>query len=310
MPYLGELAAVATAISWAVSGIAFGVATRAVGGFATNHFRIWAAWPLLASIVWFATGSLWPSGLDGERGGLLLLSGLIGMVIGDVGYFHALATIGPRLASVIMASWPLVAILCGPLGGDRFRLDNLPGALVTVAGVVLVLWCSRGGSAWNPNMTRRQWWGGTLGALIASCGQAIGVLLSRRAMAASPELPAGIDPLAATLVRVTAGVIGMQLFAMLQRRPLAGLSVTRQRRPFSGAMIGTVLGPVLGVWMSMLATRHCADVGTGAALMATAPLFMLPLAWFAYGSRIGPGALVGTLLTVAGAAWLMTTAAA
>ena len=290
---------------WALSGIAFGVATRAVGGFATNQFRLWAAWPVLAVMTWIAFGALWPAGMDSERGWLLIWSGIVGLVIGDIGYFHALATIGPRLASVIMCSWPITAVLCGPVAGDPWQLGAMPGVLVTVFGVALVLWCARGSSTWNPDMTARQWWGGIGGAVVASVGQAIGILLSRRAMAETVELPAGLDPLPSTLVRLSAAIVGIQIFAALRRRSFAGLAVTRHLRALLGGLLGTLFGPVLGVWLSMVAVRRATDIGTASALMAVTPLFMLPLAWFAYRSRIGFGALVGTLISVAGAAWLV-----
>ena len=61
----------------------------------------------------------------------------MGLVLGDIGYFHSLATIGPRLASVLMATWPIMALAFGPLVGDPFHWLAVPGVLVTVVGVVL-----------------------------------------------------------------------------------------------------------------------------------------------------------------------------
>lgn len=305
MPFLGELCALLTALMWALSGVAFGVATKAVGGFATNHFRIWAALPPLAILAWATQGQLWPHGADGERAGLLLLSGLVGLVLGDIGYFHALATVGPRLASVLMATWPIMALGFGPLVGDRFDAAVLPGVLVTVAGVVLVLWSGRGASSWNPASTPKQRWGGIAGALVAALGQAGGIVLARLAMAESAALPDGVDPLGATLLRMIAAVIGLQVVAGLRGRALAGAAVARRPAALRGALLGTVFGPVIGVWLSMVAARHSANVGVAAALMATAPLFMVPLARYAYGSRIGLGGWTGTLMTVGGAAWLL-----
>ena len=71
-------------------------------------------------------------------------------------------------------------------------------------------------------------------------------------------------------------------------------------------MLGTLLGPVSGVWLSMVATQQSRDIGVAAALMATAPLFLVPLARFFYGTGFGLVGWCGTLLTVAGAVWLLT----
>ncbi|MCR9248420.1 MAG: DMT family transporter [bacterium] len=301
MPYLGEVCALVTASMWALSGITFGVATKSVGGFATNHFRIWAALPPLAIMALVSQGTLLPAGMNGERATLLVLSGFVGLVIGDLGYFHALATIGPRLASVVMATWPVMALGLGPLAGESFDGVVLPGVLVTVLGVALVLATGRS-SSWNPATTPRQRLTGLIGAVVAALGQAGGVVLARYAMVADADLPAGLDPLGATLVRMAAAVLGLQLVALLRQKPLAGAAVVRRPAAQRGALLGTLFGPVIGVWMSMVASKESANVGVAAALMATAPLFMIPLARWAYGSRISWVGWLGTLLTVAGAA--------
>ena len=59
-----------------------------------------------------------------ERISLIGLSGILGLVIGDYGFFHALATIGPRLASVIMALWPACTVLINVSRGVMFPADG------------------------------------------------------------------------------------------------------------------------------------------------------------------------------------------
>ncbi len=300
MHYVGELCALGTALSWALSGIFFGSAARRVGGFATNHFRIWAALLLLGLVVLLTEGRFWPADLTDNAAWLLLLSGVVGLVIGDIGYFHALATIGPRLAAVLMATWPLMALALGPVIGEPFQAATLPGILLTVVGVVLVLWRGKESSGWNANVTARQRWSGIAGGFLAAFGQAGGVILARMAFA-DAEIPSH----SATLVRLLAAVPALQIMAIVYRQPFAGTAVTRDRRALVGALLGTVVGPVVGVWMSMVATQWSANVGVASALMATAPLFMVPLARIAYGSRPGVLGWIGTCLTVAGAMWLL-----
>ncbi len=305
MPNLGEVCAVAAAVCWTVSSSTFAVASRRVGPSVTNHFRLWAALPVLVALVALQQGRAWPGELGGERLGLLAASGVVGLVVGDLGYFVALARIGPRISSVVMTTWPVFTLGFGLLSGNRPDLRMLVGVAATIAGVAIVLLRSRESSRWNPDISLRQWWWGLAGALLGAFGQAAGVVLARAAMAPGDDLPAGVDPLAATLVRMTAGVAAAQAVAFAQRRPLDGLGVLRDRRALLGALVGTVFGPVLGIWMSMMATRHAADLGVASALMATTPLFMMPVAWFAYGARIGLLGLGGTLLAVGGAAAML-----
>ena len=292
------------AVSWTVSSATFAVASRRAGPTATNHFRLWAALPVLWTLSFLVGGRPWPSEIGGERQALLALSGFVGLVLGDFGYFVALARIGPRIASVVMTTWPAFALLFGLFVHETPDAAMLLGVAATGVGVLLVFQRGREGSRWNPDLTRRQWLWGVAGALLGAFGQALGVVIARRAMLADGVLQDGVAPLDATLVRMTAGVVGAQLLALVQRRPFDGLAVLRDRKATLGALCGTIFGPVVGIWLSMMATKHARDVGTASALMATTPLFMMPVAAVFYGARIGWRGLAGTLLAVLGAALL------
>jgi drug/metabolite transporter (DMT)-like permease len=304
MPYQGEIFALVTALCWAGSSTSFAYASRAVGGLPVNHFRLFAAVPVLMLLACLLTGQWWPGHLADERIGLLVASGLIGLVLGDIGFFHALAVLGPRVSSVVMSGWPAMTVAIEAARGNLPTGWVLLGIATTVCGVVLVLLRSREGTSWNPGMTRRQWLTGLGGALLGALGQAGGVVLARAAMANAADLPEGVIPLQATVVRMAAAAVGLQLVACVQRRPLAMRAVFRDRRVVVAALFGAAFGPIFGVWLSMAATHHAHDVGVAASLMATTPIFLMPISMWLYGARIGWLGGIGTLLAVAGAAFL------
>ncbi len=301
MPYLGEFAAWATALCWLGSSLAFAVAGREGGAQALNQFRLYAALPMLALLALAITGTAWPTGAAWPRLALLMGSGLVGLVLGDYGYFHALATIGPRLASVIMALWPAGTVAIDAVRGQAPTGSQALGVGLTVVGVSLVLARGRGGS-WRPELSRRAWLLGVAGALVGALGQAGGFVMARAAMAPAADLVDGCDPLLATIVRMLAATAGMQVVVALQGQPLAMRKVWRGRRARMTALVGALCGPVLGVWLSMVAGMHARDAGVAAALMGTTPIFMLPVSVWCYGARLGPLSVGGTLLAVAGVA--------
>ncbi len=302
MPYQGEIFALATALCWAGSSTSFAYASREVGGLPVNHFRLFAAVPVLALLAWLLTGQWWPSHVADERVLLLLASGLVGLVLGDIGFFHALAVLGPRVSSVVMSCWPALTVLIEVVRGHVPGIWVVLGILTTAFGVALVLLRSREGTSWNPHMTRRQWTTGLAGALLGALGQAAGVVLARAAMAQGADLPAGILPLQATVVRMTAAAVGMQCVALAHRRPLAWTAVFRDRRVVGAALFGAGFGPILGVWLSMAATHHANDVSVAASLMATTPIFLMPISMWLYRARIGWLGGIGTVVAVVGAA--------
>lgn len=300
MSYRGELFALLTAVCWAGSSTAFAYASRASGSLGANQFRLLVAVPALMLLALATTGRFWPDA-GAERLWLLVASGLVGLALGDVGLFHALAVLGPRVSSVVMATWPAFTVAIEAARGAVPTAAVVVGVVATVVGVVLVLLRSRGGTAWNPHLTRAQWVTGIVGALVGAVGQAGGIVLGRAAMAAGPDLPDGLDPLLATVVRMSAGVLGVQLVLTWRRQPLALLRVLQDRRSTTAALVGAVFGPVIGVWLSMLAAHEAHDLGVASSLMATTPIFLLPLSRWLYGARIGWLGLVGTLLAVGGA---------
>ena len=159
---------------------------------------------MLLALAWLMTGSA-VAGPRRARARCLLASGLLGLVLGDLGFFHALAEIGPRLSSVMMASWPAFTV--------RSRVQRRPlrpGAVrlaLMIAGVCLVLLRSREGAAWNLAVARQSWIG-VVAALFAALGQAGGFVLARLAMAAG-RAPQVAVLLHATVVRMVVAVFGL-----------------------------------------------------------------------------------------------------
>ncbi len=302
-----ELAAIAAAMCWTGSSLTFGLASRAVGAVPVNQFRLFAAVPVVFLLHAAIVGGMWPEGLDLRRTSLLACSGVVGLAIGDLGYFYALALVGPRLSSVVQASWPALALLMAwGFSGETPGVREAIGLALTTLGVVVVVARSRDGSSWRSDITPRMRFLGVLGAFTAALGQAGGMVLSRIAMQGGADLPEGIPPLSATVVRLLAGTIAVVVISMLQRQSTAFTVLLKGGAPMRNTLIGTFFGPVVGIFLSMYATRHAANAGTAAALMSLTPLFLLPVAWIAYRARLTPMAVVGTLLATAGAVVLVS----
>jgi drug/metabolite transporter (DMT)-like permease len=302
--WLGEIAAASTAVCWTMSSLWFALATRRATGIATNQFRLLAALPCLCGLHLLLEGALWPA-LPATRLVQLAASGFVGLVLGDIGYFYALGVIGPRLASVLMATWPVMATaIQWAWRGDAPDAAMAAGIAATTAGVLLVVLRGGDGERWQRGaqlwQVRLAIGGGLLGAL----GQATGSVLVAAATARDDALPQGVPGLSAALVRMAAAGVGITAAAALRGRAFPFVRVLQDRRAFGSALGGTLFGPILGVWLSMVALAN-ARVGTASALIATTPVFMMPVAKLAYGARIGARGLCGTLLAVAGVAVLL-----
>lgn len=66
---------------------------------------------------------------------------------------------------------------------------------------------------------------------------------------------------------------------------------------------GAVLGPFLGVWLSLVAVKY-AYVGIASTLMSLPPIILIPVSHWVFKEKITFGAILGTVIAVAGVAMI------
>ena len=88
-PHIGQIAALATAFCWTVTGVTYQIAGRKIGSVNVNMIRMVIALVLLSSYSFFAYGSFLPTSASLHNIVWLSLSGLVGFVIGDLCLFQA-----------------------------------------------------------------------------------------------------------------------------------------------------------------------------------------------------------------------------
>lgn len=104
-----ELAAIGAAICWAATGLMVTPPLTRLGPFAFNTYRQSFTALVLAIIVF--VGGLW-HGASMAQVWPLILSGLIGIFMGDTVLFVAVSRMGPRRAGALFAlNAPIAAIL-------------------------------------------------------------------------------------------------------------------------------------------------------------------------------------------------------
>jgi len=136
---IGESAAIVTSVLWTLCSILFTLAGRRLGILSLNAYRTVMALCLLGSAHIILLGTILPAA-NNSQWLFLAVSGIIGLGIGDFGYFGALVKIGPRKGLLIMSTHPIFALLSA-----YFILDEVPGfwafigIAVTLLGVFIVV---------------------------------------------------------------------------------------------------------------------------------------------------------------------------
>lgn len=307
--YSGPAAGVATSMLWTATSLLFTAAAKRVGTTTVNIFRITLAVVLLGVTHRLLTGA-WIPHLVGGQVLLLALSGIVGLSIGDQALFTSFIHLGPRLAMLIYATSPIFAALLAWLTlGETMHGIAWLGVGLTLLGVAWVV-LERPEDKVVANRSIRI--KGVILALIGSACQGGGLLLSKQGMGHG-WLPAAehLDAQAATLVRLSFAWVGMipiiAIHGLRQRKRRAkGIppkSVGSLRAGLAFTACGAVVGPYLGVWLSLVAADR-APVGVAQTLCSLTPVFLLPFAVLIHKERISPRAAVGAVIAVAGTALL------
>lgn len=291
--YAGELAALATSLCWTATSTFFAYASTRVGSLVLNRTRL-----VLAALFLLAAHPLLglplPFQAEVERWFWLSLSGIVGLTLGDLFLFQTFIWIGARLGMLMMSLAPVIAgVTAWFFLGESLGGLQILGIAVTLTGVVWVVLEGRSRQQGAPG-GERNYWKGILFGIGAAAGQALGLILAKKGLAG--DFPA----LSGTLMRMLAATVAMWLFTTLQGQ--AGETIRqlmKERRVFPFIIGGVIAGPFVGVTLSLIAIQY-SPVGIASTLMALPPVFLLPVGYFVFRERFGPGAVLGTLTAMAG----------
>lgn len=225
---------------------------------------------------------------------LVAASAIAGLTVGDTAYFHAIRYLGVGRAILLGSTAPVFATLGGILFfGEHVGLHEVLGMTLTAVGVLLVL----GRPVENPSAIGNVAIGVALG-LGAALMQAVGTMFARGAMRH------GMDPLAAATARVVVAATSLALIAAA-RGELPRWRLELSRGPIVAQIGGAAfVGTYGGIWLAQLALAGPRSTGVTSALLATGPIFALPIERFVLGVRHGMRAFVGASVAVVGIALL------
>lgn len=294
--FKGELAALTAACFWALASVLYSRVGTKIPPILLNLIKGLVAIALLLLTI-LLRGQLLPE-IDLQPLSLLLISGMVGLGLGDTAFFTTLQNLGPR-RTLLMETLapPLTAIFAWIFLGETISATAWCGILLIILGVAWVI-AERveGGSG-----DRRHYLQGISWALVAELCQATGATLSRQAL-----ITTTISPLWSTLLRLVGGTFILLLWLaiarpkwQLSRRSWEG---GRSPRTLITIFLAILFGTYFGIWLQQTAFKFTA-VGIAQALSATSPLFVLPLAvWM--GDKLSFRSVLGVVLALIGIALL------
>ncbi|GAA4177889.1 DMT family transporter [Shinella granuli] len=286
-----ELAALGAATCWALTGLISAGPAGHLGAPAFNRARQVFVTGLLACYVLLM--GVWRE-LDMGSAGPLLLSGLIGIFVGDTLLFETLNRLGPRRSGILFAlNAPITALLGWLVLGETLSAFAVTGILLTASGVLLAI-------VFGKRRAQMHQWEtikgplsiGVLLGIGAATGQAIGSILAR------PVMATGIDPFLASLLRVGVAAFCLSILIQLPIPSIKPKGPLTLKVAAMTALTG-ILALAIGMTLLLFALSG-GKVGIVSTLSATSPVMILPMLWLKTGERPAGGAWAGAVLVVIG----------
>ena len=323
--FVGEIAALTAAFLWAAATLMFGKLGQQLSPLVLNIAKgLWAI-GFIALTLLLVTSTL-PKivfSLPLRAIICLLLSGGIGIGLGDTAYFAAVNALGARRALLLETlAPPLAAVMAWIFLGEQLGIGAIAGITLTLLGVAWVISERTPSTVAAKNTfvpqensraiaarteypaeraSRLPLQAGVRIALVAALCQSLGAVLSRAALADTD-----VDPLLSALVRLIAGLLFMGVLAQWQPQKKQNwqCSVSALKRPRLLGMVAVTafFGTYLAIWLQQAALKYTAT-GIAQSLLATSPLFVLPMAAL-LGERVSWRAVVGVAIALSGV-WLL-----
>lgn len=317
---LGETISLFVALSWTITALFAEVGSKRMGSLPFNVVRMSISLLFLSITVWLTMGTPYPRFADASTWIYLLLSGIVGYVIGDYCLMQGYILIGSRFGQLFMTlSAPSAALTALLFLGERMRVIAIVGMIITLTGIILSVFSKDGGDSHSVHLKLPL--KGVFYAAMAGIGQGIGLVISKVGLlhyedavssvglsemsvpdGALLHVPLSISiPFAATLIRAYIGLVGF--FVVLIVFNQDGLKKLHRAVSDRKAMLcvlgSTVFGPFLGVSASLLATLYT-NVGIAQTIFALTPVLIIAPAALLFKQRVTFWEVVGAIISVVG----------
>ena len=283
--------ALLAAFSWSIASLISTDITRTIGSIRFNRLRL-----IFVSImlIGFATiQNTWNS-INTDFLNIILLSGFIGIFLGDTFLFMALERLGPRRNNMLFSlAAPFTVILNIVVLKQTMSFVEIFGCISIFFGVVITITYGRtkkNDHRWETIKGSLQI-GILMGVLAALC-QAIGLIMMK------PILTKGADPIASAAIRTTISAFLLSLTYM-SKSNLLGINVNFSLTIIIKIIISGFLGMALGMSLLLISLQK-GDAGIVATLSSTSPIMILFLLWIFTRKIPSIGAWFGTIIAIFG----------
>jgi drug/metabolite transporter (DMT)-like permease len=282
---LGIFAALGSAASWAVGTLLFKGIGEEFSPMAMTFIKSCLGLLLLAGALFFA-------GWTPVRSlplGWLSLSGLLGISLGDTFFFAALRRLPAHQLIILMLLAPVVTLFMAfCFLGERPAIICWLGIILVLGGVTLTF-----KGKIEVDQQARQRGLGLLFGVLSVLSMAASIIIAKIGLQ-------DVSALEGTFLRLLFGFAGMLVVGLSRKEVKSWVAPLAQAGLGWRFLMAVIVVTFGGFWLSLAAIKQL-DVSIANTLLATEPVFALPLAVIWLREQATGTAVIGAIVALCGA---------
>ncbi|MEM7316167.1 MAG: DMT family transporter [Planctomycetota bacterium] len=308
--WIGPTAALTAALVWSISSVLYSRVPLSAATLTTAK-NVFAA-ILMGLTLWLSSRNGTMFEATSKQWTYLAISGLIGLVVGDIAYFRSLQILGPRQGlTLTLLTPPVTAVLGEFMLGESLRFTEWAAIGLTLLGLGVVMnerSTSKGeltDEASAATSQAVQGGGVAAGTLMAGlvCS-AIGILCQALGSIVMKIGTGELRTIEATFIRMIVAAACSVILTTASGEWSGLRKLWGNRRATVEATIAAFLGTFIGVWLMLTAFKY-SRAGIASTLTSTSPLFVIPIVSLFLGEKITTRAVFGATLAFGGVCWLV-----
>ena len=288
IPYLGELLSITTAVIWAFAVTLFKKSGESVHPLALNAFKNLLAMVLFIPTIWLLGQTLL---IPADRNVyvILLLSGAIGIGIGDTLFFKSLNLLGAGLTGIVVCFYsPFIILFSFIWLQESLTPLQLLGVLLIISAILIATLRQR-----VAEITPRRIVAGIVYGFIASAAMAIGVVLMKPLLDIYPVIWVAE-------IRLLGGMVVLLLVLLLHGRRKNIINSLISTRNWRYTLAGSFFGAYLAMLIWIAGIKYT-QASIASALNQTSTIFIFIFAGLILKEPITLRRALGIILAFTGA---------
>ncbi len=293
IPYIGEILALGSAVSWSGAVIFFKKSGESMPPMALNLFKNFVALPPLILTVYFL-GQLNHT-VSATQLWLMFFGGVVGIAVADSFFFAALERLGAGRSAILNTLYsPIFVVLAFLIWGNEEKMNGTQafGGAMIVGGVLLA---TLSGSRNAPEIPKKTLVIGVLFEIAQLLLMGLSLIPLNKIIDDQPFMWAAT-------IRLSGGTCALVLLCLLVPRYRKYWGVFRPQRSWRFSIPGSLLGTYVAMACWMGGFKYTDKVATAALLNQSSTIFTVIFAWIFLKEPLTRRRIVALTLALYGAA--------